>query len=137
MREFAALRVFGLKLKLADLNFSGVSAEAENIETIAPQCGDIVVVQKNNLTCVGDNGVRVTGEKVFPITDADNQRRAAARADHHVRLFSADDSQSVAADDFVERLNNRLGERIQLRLLLGTFVVMFADQVCENFRVCA
>ena len=132
---FAALRIFRLKLKLADLHLGRVRAEADYIEAVAGERCNVVVVQENNLACVGNDGVCVAGEEVLSIADADDERRAASRADHHVRLFGANDSDAVSADDFAQRIADGLGERVRLSFLFGTLVVMLADKMRQNFRV--
>ena len=44
-----------------------------------------------------------------------------ARADHHVRLFRADDRNAICADDFAQCRTDRLCERVQLGFLAVKF----------------
>ncbi len=135
VRVFAPLGIFGLKLKLADLHLGGVRPEIQDVKPLARDGGHVVVVQKNHLARVRHNGVGIAGQKIFPIANADDQRRTTPRTHHHFRLFGADHRDAVRADDFAERVAHGLGERIQLRLLPAAFRVMLPDQVREHFRI--
>src|SRR5450432_3933961 len=57
--------------------------------------------------------------RIFLLADADDERRAAPRADNRVRKILADDREAVSADDFAQRIGNGLRERVAVLELVG------------------
>ena len=134
MRELASFGRLRTEFDLADLDGRGVRAKVFHLELFRRQGNHIVVVQINHLACVGNDGARVTGQKIFARTDPDEQGRPASRAHDEVRAVGANDGDSVCANDFFERLHDGSSERRKAvgigastgRLQPG---VVFADQM--------
>ena len=77
-----------------------------------------------------NNGARIAREKIFAFAEAEDQWGAAARADNDARMIHRNDADSVCADDFLERIGNRLRERMSS--VEGRFIqllVVLADEV--------
>jgi hypothetical protein len=89
VRVFAARRVFLRKFQVADLHVGRVRAEIGHVKAFRRDGGHVVVVQINDFFRVRHDGVGVAGEKIFVLADADDERRAAPRADDRVSGKSA------------------------------------------------
>ena len=122
VRVFAARGVLLRKFQIADLDVGRVRAEVQHVETLRRDGRHVVIVEINDFFRVRDNGVGVAGDKIFVLADADDERRAAPRADDGVRKIRADDRQAVGADDFAQRVADGLRQRVSaFRFPLSVF----------------
>ena len=111
VRMFAASDIFVAEFQIADLDVGCVGAEIGNLEAFRRDGHDVVIVQVNHFFRVRDDGVRVAGEKIFLLADADDERRTASRADNCVRQIRADDRETVGADDYIQRVRDGQGQK--------------------------
>ena len=112
MRVFAAHGVLLAEFQLADLDVGGVRPQVQNIKAFGRDGRHVVIIEVNDLFGVGDDGVGVAGQKILAAADADDERRTAPRTDNGVGLVGANHRKAVGADDFAQRIADRLGERI-------------------------
>ena len=81
----AAHRIFMGKFKIAYLNIGGVCPEIGNLETFRGDSRHVVIVEINHLFGMSDDGVRIAGEEIFVLADADDQGRTTPGADNGIR----------------------------------------------------
>ena len=109
---FAAHGVFLAKLELADLDVRGVRAQIQNVKPFGRDGRHIVVIEINDLFGMGNDGVGVAGQEILANAYADDEWRTASGADNDVRLVGTNHGNAVGADDFAQRIANRLGQRV-------------------------
>ena len=106
MRIGPALGVLRLELQAADLDLRGVRPQVLNVEPLPRHRCHVIIVEEHRLT----------------------------GADHDIGQIGAYNGDAISADDFAQRVANRLGQPLRARAgRLG--LVMFADQMRQNFRV--
>ena len=140
VREHAALGGFRAEFDPADLDGRCVGAEVLHLELFRRQRNHVVIVQVNHLARVRNDGGGVTGQEMFAFADPHQQRRSPPRAHDGVRTVRANDSDTIGADDFLERFHHGPGQsRRAVRVLRPAgrfhFCVMLADQMGEDLGV--
>jgi hypothetical protein len=121
--EFDRLEV---EFDLLDLRRDGEVVDRRRVEALRRELADVVVVERERLGRVGDDGRGIGADDVLAVADSDDERRALPGDDERIRLMLADDGDGVRAGDLAE---------CGLHRLLEVAVVELADQLAEHLGI--
>ena len=134
MRVVALAHILLGEIDLADLEAAGAAEERGDFKLVAPECGDVVVLQVHGLPGVRDDGAHVAGEEVLALPEPEHERAAAPRADDRLRHIAVQHEDAVGADALLQGRAHRL-DQPRPRRLAARRVKLLADQVREHFGV--
>ncbi len=109
-----------------DLAFGRPAVGVDDPVALQLQVDHVAFFQVDDLVGGAGQRHRVRGEEVFAFADADDQRRALARADHAVRLVAAKHGDRIGAVQALDRLLHGFEQ---------VAVVHVVDQVGDHFGV--
>ena len=134
VRVVALAHVLRAELDLRDLEAARAAEQRADFKIVAPDHGEVKVLQVNRLAGVCDDGTHIAREKILALPHTEHERRAASRADDHLRRIRVHEHDAVGADDMPQRLAQRLDES-RLSVRAGQRVVVFADEMREHLGV--
>ena len=141
VRELAPLHRRRLELDAAHLHVGVHLAEVAHAEILRRERHQIIVLEIDDLAGVRGDGRGVAGEEVFALANADDERRAAPRADDDAGKIHADHAEAVGSDDFGQGTRDGLGEGMgrtigrRRRINLLQLLVVFTDEMRQHLRV--
>src|SRR6476619_4077904 len=126
MGKITLADVFCAKLDLADLIIAGFARDRADFEFIARDRDNIEIVKINCVAGVSDNRAHVAGEKILILTDAEHQRRTAARTNHKLLDVGMNERDAVGADYLLKR-STRGVDQASLRIGAINLLINAAD----------
>src|SRR2546430_2103254 len=103
VRVIAFLNVLGGELDLANRVLADRAVDRADLKVFPVERNKIEIVQVNNIPGVSDDRTHVAGQKIFLLTDAENERTATPRSDNKIGNVCMDDRDAVGANDLLQR----------------------------------
>jgi hypothetical protein len=95
---------------LVDGALDRLAGGAEELDAVAADDDDLVVLDQLHVAGVREEGGDRGGEELLAVAAADDQRALLARADQQLGLVGGDGDERVVAAELTERLQDGVGE---------------------------
>src|SRR5262249_43543016 len=102
MRERTLIDIFGGEFHLAELEGRGRAGQPDDIESLLLDRYNVIVVEIDDVSCIGDNGAYVSQNEVFALANSKNQGAPAPGTEDRVWDFGVKQRQAIGSDDLLQ-----------------------------------